>query len=705
MAIHKLQVFLASRFDEFQELRAALKRRIDGLKKPAVETIDLNDNAADSRPPLSRCYEAVDGAELFVLLVKDKYGGIPPNQTKSYTHLEYRRALSAGSNKTILPFLIGDSHHPNFEARHYSDNRLGEWISEVRKKHTPKYLDGSLGEDQMASDIFDEVLARLVEVFLDVDEGEIEDAGDETPKFSEDSPIKLEQLALSPRMSLDMARSDQPLKILAANHAKEALTALNLHLPQVAIHHLRKAVELVPLDIVIGYWLARLLVATGRRRQCLEARRIVLLCSRVAAGEDNEGDHKLEMMACRVLAARASERLGELELARQYATEAHDDMPYHWMAKFEYGRQLALASEKNAALDVAGQAFWLRPDLIRQIQRDAAYRALGKDFEQFRAILGQNVMQETERISRLESSARSLSEQLDSSNAGGIGGPIEALHRDPRAIIKFIHVGRFSLKSTLLLLQQSATQLITDSLAFEFDGTKGLTTAIKESLHEDINTVERELDTRKNQRRQAQERAKQLDESLDSITKVSIAVGVLLLGMDITALFTGYLGIFLILTAAIFLGAWAVWQKSQSLRDDKSESLATVTSNDLSLAQAVSRSTELRAALQRFEAAEVRLRKNVRSFCDLVNQFELIGLRRLAFAPAVPLERGSQELVRSDAAKALSLEIEFDAELLPEGLKVFVASSPPKSKYWLARRVKSGEKETLNRSAAYFGSK
>ncbi len=451
MAINKLQVFLASRFDEFHELRVALKSRINSLKVPAVEAIDLNDNAVDSEPPLSRCYEAVDRAELFLLLVGNTYGTSPEGYKESYTHLEYRRARRDGS-KTILPFLIGNSHHRNFEPRHYNDSRLGAWVSEIRKSHTPSYQDENLDAEQLASNIFDEVLARLVELFWDVDDGYVEDDRDETSGLPEDSPIKLEQLANSPRIANDKANSEQLLKILAANHAKEALAALNLSIPQVAIHHLRKAAELVPLDIVIGYWLARLLVATGRRKQCLEAQRIALLCARVA--EEQENEHELEVMACRIIAVRASERLDELDLALEYAKAAHEDMPHHWMANLEYGRQLALAGNKNAALDKAGRAFWLRPDLIRQIQRDVSYRALGKDFEQFRATLRQTVIQETEQISRVESQIREFAKEL------GVGETVvysgaewtEVPRYEQRTVLQMIGAGRVSVKSSLHIL-------------------------------------------------------------------------------------------------------------------------------------------------------------------------------------------------------------------------------------------------------------
>ncbi len=703
MAINKLQVFLASRFDEFQELRAALKSRINRLKVPAVDAIDLNDNAADSEPPLGRCYEAVDRAELFLLLVGNTYGTSPKGYAESYTHLEYRRARRDGA-KTILPFLIGNAHKRIFDSRHYDDSRLGAWVSEIRKSHTPSYQDESLDAEQLASNIFDEVLARLVELFWNVDEGNIEDDRDEPPAFLEDSPIKLEQLANSPRISNDKANSEQLLKILAANHAKESLAALNLRLPQVAIHHLRKAAELVPLDIVIGYWLARLLVATGRRKQCLEAQRIAHLCARVAGEQDNE--HELKAMACRVIAVRASERLGELDLALEYAKAAHDDMPYHWMAKLEYGRQLALAGNKSAALDRAGEAFWLRPDLIRQIQRDAAYRALGKDFEQFKAILRQTVIQETEQITRVEFRIREFAQALGVCETADYQGEAsaEVPRHEQRRVLQMIGAVRGSVKSSLQNLQKCAKKLMADSISFAFDEDRGLTPEIKEHIQEKIRAVKLEIDTHSEELREAKHGAKQASEEITAVIRGSIWGGLLILLMAVTiALLTDVVVTAAILLVVIGIAGWGVWQRVQSREADKAKNLASAQAIEHQLGQLGTRLADLADAMSLFEATESDLRRNTKSFCKLVDQFETAGLRRLTFAPAVPIDRkGTQDLVRSDTSKAENLGIAFDAELLPLQLRFVGGSSTPKSKFWLARRVRSGEIEVLNRSSAYF---
>jgi hypothetical protein len=699
MAINKLQVFLASRFGEFHELRALLKNRINRLKVPAVEAIDLNDNAVDSEPPLSRCYEAVDRAELFILLVGNEYGKNLEGYNESYTHLEYKRAQRDGA-KTILPFLIGRSHHRNFEPRDYDDSRLGAWVFEIRKSHTPSYQDESLDTEQLASNIFDEVLARLVELFWEIDEGDPEDDSNEASGFLEDAPIKLEQLATSPSISNDRAL----LKMLAANHASEALAALNLNLPQIATHHLRKAAELVPLDIVIGYWLSRLLVATGRRKQCLEARRTTLLCARIAAEQGDE--HELEAMACRIIAVRASERLGELDLALEYAEAAHKYMPRHWMAKLEYGRQLALAGNASAALDKAGEAFWLRPDLIRQIQRDASYRALGKDFEQFRVDLRQNVAQETGQITRLEFRIREFAQDLGVSEFAVYSDAelTEMPRYEQRAILQMIDAGRISVKSSLQILQKCAKKLLDDFGSFDFDEFEGITPEVKEHIQEEIRAVKLKVDTHTEQLSTAKRKAKQLSEKITAVMHASIWGVVLILAVAaVIAIFTSVIIMAAITIVIIGLGCWGVWQTIQSLEVEKAKSLASIQTISRQLALADARSDELTNVMSVFEAADMELQRNTKSFCELVDEFEKTGFRKRTFAPAAPVDRkGAQGLVWSDNAKAENLGIALDAELLPLQLRFVAGYSAPTSKYWLARRVKSGEVEILNRSAAYF---
>src|SRR5204863_3450662 len=62
----------------------------------------------------------------------------------------------------------------------------------------------------------------------------------------------------------------------------------------------------------------------------------------------------------------------------------------------------------------------------------------------------------------------------------------------------------------------------------------------------------------------------------------------------------------------------------------------------------------------------------------------------------------SKEVVRADSSKVLELGLQVDTDLLPNHLRAFRSTLIPKSKYWLARRTKTGATESWSRSAAYF---
>ena len=55
MAVKKTAVFIASRFDEFAELRQLLKRKISYVPIVQFSPIDMNDGAVSHRPVLSEC--------------------------------------------------------------------------------------------------------------------------------------------------------------------------------------------------------------------------------------------------------------------------------------------------------------------------------------------------------------------------------------------------------------------------------------------------------------------------------------------------------------------------------------------------------------------------------------------------------------------------------------------------------------------------
>ncbi|MFP5483999.1 MAG: DUF4062 domain-containing protein, partial [Gammaproteobacteria bacterium] len=89
MSLLKTAVFLASRFEEFAELRKQLKELIANYPVVQLAPIDLNDGNVSHRPPLAECLGYVRRAEFMILLLGDIYGSLAPKADKSFTHLEY----------------------------------------------------------------------------------------------------------------------------------------------------------------------------------------------------------------------------------------------------------------------------------------------------------------------------------------------------------------------------------------------------------------------------------------------------------------------------------------------------------------------------------------------------------------------------------------------------------------------------------------
>ena len=62
---------------------------------------------ADGRRPIERCLADVESCEVYVGIVAWRYGSCPPVKPKSFTHLEYEKAVSLG--KHILLFHLDES--------------------------------------------------------------------------------------------------------------------------------------------------------------------------------------------------------------------------------------------------------------------------------------------------------------------------------------------------------------------------------------------------------------------------------------------------------------------------------------------------------------------------------------------------------------------------------------------------------------------
>jgi hypothetical protein len=686
MAVRKLQVFLASRFDEFAELRAVLREHITGMK---VDAVDLN-NEADSRPPLARCYAAVEQADIFVLLVGSTYGEIVRNQKASYTHLEYRHALDDG--KVILPFFLGASEKS-------ADANLRSWIREILDNQTARVFDPGLTAKEQAGEIFKSVYERLLEIAAepDVPADAIDDDDDAAPAW-EESPIKMQQLIAEPRLA-DRAH---PLKLLAADHAREAYDALSLNLPQVGIQQLRKTVELSPFEIVPAYWLARLLIATGRFADCREGLRLALRCLHVVE-QRPERAPELAGMALFILAARASERLNDVENALRYAEMACKGKEFHWLANFEYGRQRALSGDAGEALEYARKAFWARPDVIHRIQADSVYRGLGARYDAFRAGLRKEVEERAEDILSVELALRGLAAKRKTGVLPPVG-PVMSAEPAKRSLLSMVRIARTSSQRSLDLLRQWASALAYDVTSFAVDSFKGLNAATGEQIDQAV-ARESEVVARLEQETRGEERLlASAAEQRNNITVTGLVIEALVFLGFVWATSSSAWG-WVAVAVVLFLvaGAWFVtsYQAARDRHDTafhKREQLAS------HLRQARRRLADVVDAQRQFRARSLATRAEAEVFCFAVRKFEETALRRMPLSPAVPWRRaGASEMVRIDKKDLDESGLIVTDELLTPDLKGWVErrDSQPGT-YWLARRVGFGESAVFSRSAAYF---
>lgn len=127
MPISKITLFISSRFEEFFELKNALKETFNHSNN--FHIVDLNDGKADPRSPIERSLKSIQKADGIILLIGDTYGTIVPDYNGlSYVHLEY---LEAKKNKKPIYVFIKNNNY-NIENNPLYD----ELIADLYKNHT-----------------------------------------------------------------------------------------------------------------------------------------------------------------------------------------------------------------------------------------------------------------------------------------------------------------------------------------------------------------------------------------------------------------------------------------------------------------------------------------------------------------------------------------------------------------------------------------
>ena len=350
------QVFLASRFGEFSDLRSTLTKAINLNRQPKLKIINLDDCAVTSFPPLTECILHVKNSNFFILLLGDEYGSIPTGHEKSYTHQEYEEAYKNELETRILVFCIGNSYSNN--RIYYSDNpTMSQWQRDLEDRHTIGFFSkptsveetGQLAEKityQLLNTVYDRYFGQ---VQFD-DEFSPDDADvDENDIYGEENEIdKLENLDRS--KSADIQPSERSSKeedmfnyLTIIGPSKEAQKALEMGEKSIAVKLFERIIDNRPLDILSNYWLAKLYLSVGGKKYLKKS---IELATRAAKTSAWDGSN-IRTSSAYQIASKASAELGNFEEAKYYAETSIEFAKNYAKAYVQKARVLVMENPKN----------------------------------------------------------------------------------------------------------------------------------------------------------------------------------------------------------------------------------------------------------------------------------------------------------------------------------------------------------------------
>lgn len=381
MSSIKKEIFIASRFEEFREIRARLGEKINlyGF----LEAIDLNNNEATHRSPLDESLFYAKKAEIMILLVGETYGTVPEGEEKSYTHLEYEEAAKESSNTRVLVFCIGPSYAGK-TIRYSDDPRMRAWQIELEKNHRLS----KFGDEQNRDEIVEKIMITVLTSLHDLNPGEnlalVEDReiyfdaiGEEEENFLEDEESTFLDTQLSEEGGVELVDAEEeelegfdllkiPNRLAALEQKREAKKAIDLNDYYTAMQHLRKALELRPLDYESNYWLAKLYVASAKKSLFKEIEDYLLRAARIAQqeGKTYQASHCYQLI---VQAAIFSDKKKEGE---KYIALAEELTPNFARLYYEKAKFMLYFGQNEAAKDSIIQAMNIRLDLLKEMAHD-----------------------------------------------------------------------------------------------------------------------------------------------------------------------------------------------------------------------------------------------------------------------------------------------------------------------------------------------
>ncbi|MDH5676733.1 MAG: DUF4062 domain-containing protein [Myxococcales bacterium] len=363
------EVFIASRFGEFEALRAQLRDRIQRHHSRLIRlvAVDLNDGQAAHRPPLAESLRCVRRADFMILLLGETYGE-PVRGRKSFVHLEYEEALRSRTGTYVLAYGLGPSYRDKTLSSAPNPN-LQALLKAVNGRHTIGLLDDALSPRELADHIYHNLLHALVdkhvgemgeqlryenarelsaELLGPIDDDELgEEAEVASLEEREAAGRGLELVDDHDQFKQPIDALLRPAEVAAIEQRREAQAAIALQEYGTAAVHLKRALRHRPLDLKSNYWLAQIYMGTGRKDRLEHARELSERAARVA---ERDGT-RIRRSACLLLAARAARRAGDRKASLSLAEASVSAADHYARARMERVRARVTVDDIPGAIE------------------------------------------------------------------------------------------------------------------------------------------------------------------------------------------------------------------------------------------------------------------------------------------------------------------------------------------------------------------
>lgn len=386
----KNEIFIASRFNEFLDLRNFLKDKI--TEYSYLEAIDLNNNEASHRSPLNESLFYVKKSQIMLLLVGETYGTIPEGEEYSYTHLEYKEAVKENSNTRVLVFCIGSSYSGT-EIKYSEDKNLKNWQIELENNHRLKKFSGNEDTQFIAEKILIDLQSSLYDLNitnLEIDSGsekeldlEISAIDDD---FLEDSEVAFLDNKMNDIEEIDLIKNEDdvidgfdllkiPNKLASIEQKKEAQYAIDLKDYSTAIKHLKKSLQLRPLDFETNYWLAKLYITSAKKSLFYDIEEYLLRAAKIAENQNSN----FKASHCYQLIVQASIFSDKKEEGLKYLELAEELTPNFSRLYYEKAKFMLYNNNLDDAEEALIKTINIKMDFVELIENDPFF----KNYEEF----------------------------------------------------------------------------------------------------------------------------------------------------------------------------------------------------------------------------------------------------------------------------------------------------------------------------------